>query len=508
MVNYMNYGVDKFRRPNFFSGLMAGHQFWNDIQDYHFHKEQMYNRLFHGYGIVPDIGEELKITPIKKSGNLTIIIGTGLAIDGLGRSLFLYETQAKIIDYKKFKLPDTVYLVIHYKEVLEDFYQSIENPDYKGYKKKVETAVVEVTTDLPDNVINLEIGRIHLDDEETGEIKEINIPVDFSNPDKNEIDTRFVSWIKTARPSLSPYLRRSIADTLESTKETAIIVNDITKLKGMRDMQTIALTGKMLVECGEVEADDIIHIFYPIYDINSFIALEMLEYERVEEKRIYSSNLSFNDYRNSLFEMGELIKYYDGRLETLDKIIKCNDLMIKSLRNLIDSKKITLEDISYMSAPMPRVLIVEDKRYALVDFLDFNDPETKPRSNFELTDMKDFTSTRSDFSYPDGVQIIDTIQRYIHGRVSFDARNLVRRKELLMIRRTDIYHGNYEIKVFIDDTYVQDLIIDGFDTSARWRNLSVVFREDLIKNSTVRISFELSDTGRDNFGTIWLFQRL
>jgi hypothetical protein len=487
---------------------MAGHQFWNDIQDYHFHKEQLYNRLFHGYGIVPGVNEELKITPIKKSGNLTVIIGTGLAIDGLGRSLFLYETQARIIDYKNFKLPTTVYFIIHYKEVLEDFYQSIESPDYKGYKKKVETAVVEVTTELPDNVVNFEIGRILLDDEETGEIKEINIPADYSNPGKNEIDIRFVSWIKTARPSLSPYLRKTIVDTLETTKETAIIVNETTKLKGMRDMQTIALTGKMLVECGDVEVDDIVHIFYPIYDINSFIVLEMLEYERVEEKRVYSSNASFNDYRNSLFEMGELIKYYDGRLETLDKVIKCNESMIKNLRNLIVSKKITLEDISYMSSPMPRVLIVEDKRYALVDFLDFNDPETKQRSNFELSDMKDYTSTRSDFTYPDGVDIVDTIQRYIHGRVSFDARNLIRRKELLLIRRSDIYNGDYSVKVFIDDTFVQDLIIDGFDTVNRWRNLSVVFREDLVKSSTVRISFELSDTGRDNFGTIWLFQRL
>lgn len=504
----MNYRVDKFKRANFFTGVMAGYQFWNDIQDYHFQKEQMYNRLFHGYGIVPGINEELKITPIKKGGNLTIIIGTGLALDGLGRSLFVYDAQAKIIDYKKFKLPVTVYFTIHYSEVLEDFYQSAENPDYQGYKKKIETAIIEISPEEPDNVVNLEIGRIRLDDENTGEIKEISLPADYTDPGINEIDTRFVSWSKTARPSLSPYLRKYIIESLERTKETAIIVNETTKLKGMRDMQTIALTAKMLVQCGEIEVDDIIHIFYPIYDINNYIVLEMLEYERVEEKRPFSSRDSFNEYRNRLFEMGELIKYYDGRLETLDKVIKCNEAMIHSLRNIIVSRKITLEDISYMSAPMPRVLIVNDRRYALMDFIDFNDPESKERCEFELTDMKDFTSTRSDFSYPDGVQVTDTVQRYIFGRISFNARNLIRRKELMMIRRTDIFHGNYSVKVFLDDTFVQDLSIDGVDNVNRWRNLSVIFKEDLIKDSKVRISFELSDIGRDNFGTVWLYQLL
>jgi hypothetical protein len=45
--------IKPFRRANFFNGLSASPQFWNEIQDYHFEKEQFYNRYYHGPGIIP-----------------------------------------------------------------------------------------------------------------------------------------------------------------------------------------------------------------------------------------------------------------------------------------------------------------------------------------------------------------------------------------------------------------------------------------------------------------------
>lgn len=504
----MDFKIDQFKRANFFTGILANSQYWNDIQDYHFKKEQLYNRLFHGSGIVPGIMEELKITPVKKGGNLTILVGSGLAVDGLGRSLFAYDTQAKTIDYKKFKLPATVYVSIKYNESMEDYYQSVENPDFQGYKKRIENVAIETSSEAPDNIINIEIARIFLDDYEQGEIKDIKIPVDFNNPRSNEVDTRFVHWLKTARHNLSPYLRRYIVDVLDKTKDAAIIVNETTLLPGVRDLQTIALTGKMLVQCGDIDVHDIIHVFYPIYDINNHIIQEMLEYERVKEKRIFSSKDSFNDYRNNLFEMGELIKYYDGKLETLDNIIKKNEAMVQSLKNIIVSRKITYEDIALMSSDMPKILMVDDRRYTMVDYLDFNDPGTKERCSFEVVNTNDFTTTRSDYIYPDEVAVVDTVQRYVSGRVSFYINSIIRRKELLLIRRMDIFHGDYSVKVYINDVFYKDLYIDGFDTVNRWRNLSILFDEKTILEPTVKISFELGDSGRDNFGTIWFYQRL
>ena len=50
-----------FKRANFFPGLQVGPNYWNRIEDYHFEKEKLYNRLFHGFGIVPNFMDSLHV---------------------------------------------------------------------------------------------------------------------------------------------------------------------------------------------------------------------------------------------------------------------------------------------------------------------------------------------------------------------------------------------------------------------------------------------------------------
>lgn len=500
--------IELFKRPNFFTGLMASSQFWNEMQDYHYKKEQFYNIIFHGHGIVPGIMEELKVSAVKKGGNLKIIIGAGFVLDKMGRGLFLYEPQAKIIDYKKYNLPATIYVIVHYNELLDDFYQNEENPEYQGYQKKVETAIVEVTSKVPDNIENIEIARINLEEDENGEIKEISEPEDITSPQANEIDTRFVIYTSRARKGCSPYLRNYLIDVLNNTKDAAAIANDTINLHGLRELQTIALTAKMLVMCGNVDFDDIINILYPFFDINNHIIQEMLDYERVEQKRPFSTKESFNNYRTYVHEMGDTIKYYDNKLETVDQLLKSLENIIGSLKNIIVSKKTTFDDISFISYDLPRILIVEDVRYTLVDFLDFNDLETEERNEFKIENTKDYTSSKQAFLYPDDIEVRDTVKRYIAGEVSFTVRNLIKRKELIMIRRTDIFHGNYQVDVFANDESIGQLVVDGYDTKNRWRNLHINIDDYLINDSSLKITFKMGDNGRDNFGKIWFYQKI
>ncbi len=497
-----------FKRGNFFTGLMATPQFWNDIQDYHLNKECLYNQIFHGQGIVPGIMEELKVSPLKKGGNLTVVIGSGFAVDKMGRSLFLYEPQARVIDYKKFKLPTIIYVVIHYNEVLDDFYQSKENPEYQGYQKKTETASVDITAKTPDNISNIELARIYLEEDENGEIKNITQPEDIVNPKANEIDTRFVNWLSSVRRGVSPYLKKYLVDVLDDTKNTASIANDAVGLPGLRELQTVALTAKMLVQCGNVAFDDILNILYPLYDINNHIIQEMLDYERTEEKRIFSTKDSFNDYRTKVHEMGDLIKYFDNKLETMDQVLRCQKDILDNIRRIIVFKKITFDDIALISYDLPRVLVVGDERYTLVEFLDFNDYETEKAHDFTKENVKDYTSSKQAFTYPDLTEVKDTVKRYTFGKISFTIRNLVKKRELLMIRRSDIFHGNYKVEVELNDEPVKKLIIDGYDSKNRWRNLSLIFEDSLIKNSIVKISFKMGEEGRDNFGKVWFYQKL
>ena len=109
--------VEFFKRANFFPGLKATPSFWNEIEDYHFRKESLYNSLYHGFGIVPDYLESMHVQADKtKGGLITLIVGSGMAFDGLGRPLFLYEPQALVLDPKKFKLPCTIYITASYDE--------------------------------------------------------------------------------------------------------------------------------------------------------------------------------------------------------------------------------------------------------------------------------------------------------------------------------------------------------------------------------------------------------
>ena len=52
---------ETYKRANFFPGLKATPLFWNEMEDYHFAKEVLYNSLFHGYGIVPDYQQSLHV---------------------------------------------------------------------------------------------------------------------------------------------------------------------------------------------------------------------------------------------------------------------------------------------------------------------------------------------------------------------------------------------------------------------------------------------------------------
>ena len=104
-----------YKRANFFPGLKATPSFWNEMEDYHFKKENLYNRLFHGFGVVPDYMQSLHVQAEKtKGGLITLLVETGLAIDGLGRSVFLYKPEALVLDPKKYTLPCTVYVAVSY----------------------------------------------------------------------------------------------------------------------------------------------------------------------------------------------------------------------------------------------------------------------------------------------------------------------------------------------------------------------------------------------------------
>jgi hypothetical protein len=264
----------------------------------------------------------------------------------------------------------------------------------------------------------------------------------------------------------------------------------------------------MLVQVGSVAYDEIINILYPFYDTNEHIIQEMYDYEREKETRTFSEKQSFGDYRTQVYELGELIKYYDFRLETMDRVIKLLSRILESIRNIIIARRISFEDLTYLSYELPRVLVVGEDRYTQVAVLDFNNFDTEKAFKLNAEGAQDYSSNKQVFTYPDGVEVSDTVKRYVGGSISFDIRNLIRKRELLMIRRTDVFHGDYQVAVSFNDEETRNMTIDGHDTVNRWRNLYVRFEEEHVQGSEARIKMKMEEDGRDNFGTIWFYQKV
>jgi hypothetical protein len=404
---------------------------------------------------------QLKVSALKGAGSVfTLIVESGAAIDAAGRALFLYEPQALTLDCKKYKLPSTVFVVIKYNEVLEDYFQNQDNTDFQGYKKKTESAKVEITQqfDPTENVI--ELVRIHLKEDSKGDIKEIRQAESFSDPGDNSLDFRYLHWSSAAKKGLSPYLQEFLVKLLEQTRTVAMISHDAVHLQGLRELQTISLTAKMLVQCGDVSFNDIVNIVYPLYDLNNQILQEILEYEREENARSFSLKDTFGDMQTAVYEMGDIIKYFDYSYEHLDSLLKTHRRVIEGLRTLFITKQMTAQDLALMSKELPRVLMLGAERFTLVDFIDLRDQESVEAHKLDFHNSKDVSTANLVHTYPDGATVRDAVKSFVGGAAVFQLKNVIRHRKLLIIRRTDVVNGNYSVDVKLSENYSKKLLVD------------------------------------------------
>lgn len=502
--------VGPFLRANFFSGLVATPKFWNEIQEYLFGKENLYNRLFHGVGVVPGVLGQFAVKPISGTGsNLAVVIDSGVALDGNGRGIFLYEPQALTIDHRKFKLPCTVYFSAKYKEVMEDYYQNEENPDYQGYRKRLETAALEVTRVCPDNHESLELARVTIREDANGQVVPIREASGFSEPGEDAIDPRFVPWVVVAKQGLSPYFKEYFVDVLERTRTVAQMAHDALALNGFRELQVMAMTSKMLVQCGDIRMENVVHIMHPLFDVDNQILQEILEYERLENKHLYSTKESFGAVKTAVFEMGDYIKAFDGGYGTLDEIVRRQQTFLAGVGSMFVAKQMTLADLAIVSYEPPRILMLGNERYTVVDVIDLRDEASVENHSLRFSGNRDVSTSSVSLVYPDGELVRDTVKHYVGGSVSFMLRNIIKRRKLVLLRRTDIGAGGYTITVRLDQNSRDRILsIDAPDSRARWRNCVIEFGEEEILRNDPTVEFSIGESGRDNFGKIWVYQSL
>lgn len=500
-----------YRRVNFFPGLKATPGFWNGMEDYHFRKEILYNALFHGYGVVPNYKESLHVQATKtKGGLITLLIGPGLAFDGVGRPIFLYELEAIVLDPKKYTLPGYVYITIRYDEQMEGYYEDSQNCDLQGYQYRKETGKVEILDEIIDTDTYIELARIYLSDEDGTGITEIKNSKDFSDPGANAIDYRFIPWAMRAKRGVSTYLQSFMIDIFGYTESVANSCHEVLNLSSLRNLQTVAMTSKMILQTAGVFFDDIIHMISPLFNMDYQVIFEIAEWERNHEnsERLYTTKSGYENSRKALYELGDMVKAYKESYEEIDTILRLHKTVIEGLKSILIEKEVSNNDIMFISHKMPQVLLFNNEKYTLVDTINMSSESSIESHEVRFNNSKRPTTSNEAFYYPDGVLVHDVVKRWIGGEMKFRLKNIMKGRKTLLIRRTDMHQGNYSVDVKLNDKSVKTLVVDGVDTKNRWRNLFVLFEEGEIKEYTPVLSFDIGPQGRDNSGTIWVYQFL
>jgi len=503
--------LETFKRANFFPGLQVGPAYWNAVEDYHFSKELLYNSLFHGFGVVGGFLDSLQVQSEKtKGGLITLLVGRGVAIDGMGRPLFLYEPQVLVLDPKKFKLPATAYVVIKYEERLDDYFQNKDNPDLQGYQKRLETVKLDIVPEIREAALEIELARIQLAEEGGGGIQEVQNNSDFSDPGTNALDYRFVPYAARIKKGVSNYLLKFLVELLDYTLTVAASSHEVIPLPALRNLQTSAMTAKMIVQCAGISFEDVIHLVAPLFDFDHQILFEIGEHEREHEEvgRIYTSKNAYEIARTAMYELGDRLKSYSNSYEEIDIILKTHRAVMENVKKILIANEVSDDDIKYISYTMPHILLFGEDRYTLVDTVSLGSRESVESHKVELLDCAHPSTSNEAFYYPDGVLVHDTVKRWIGGSMQFQLRNIIRGRKTIIIRRTDIYQGNYSVEVNMEGTGSKQLDIDGSDTKQRWRNLFVMYDEGEIKDNTATVKFSIGETGRDNSASIWIYQML
>ena len=501
-----------FKRSNFFPGLRATPKFWNEMEEYHFNKERLYNTIFNGFGVVPDFLDSLLVESKQtKGGLISLVVNPGLAIDGYGRPVFLYAPQVLVLDLKKFSLPCTAYVTIRYNEVLEDFYKNVDNFDLQGFQHKKESSIIEIVSEIPDPDSFIELARIRLAEDKKGSgIRELknSDSSKFVVPSANEIDFRYVQWTSKMKKGISSFFQNFMLDIFEKTEKVATMCYTVLPLASLLSLQTLAMTSKMVIQTAGAFFDDVVSIFYPIYNVDYQLIFEIAEYERKNpEKELgYITKDSYLDAREAVFMLGDTVKTYNGTYEELNNILSLHKIVIDGLRATLSERQISTNDILLMSQDMPNVLLFNNEHYTLIDTISMGSKESMQMHDVRFVGSAYPTTSNETFTYPDGRKVNDVVKRWIGGEMRFVVRNVTKGNNMLVIRRTDVYNGNYEVDVKLNSKKYELINIEGIDTKNRWRNYHFIIDRADVVDFAPEISFDIGQKGRDNSGTIWIYQ--
>lgn len=509
---------EHFRRIHFFQGFFTTEDDWNESVRYHVEKRKLHNRYFHAPGVVPGHGDQLRVNS-RGRGDLSVEIGAGYAIDTEGNDILVPEKQIRTIDRSDFKLPQTIYLVLRYTEDQVDFRVNKRNPDYQGHARIEEGYKLEFTNSEPTSEV--EVCRVLLEKN----AKRITDARDPLNPQENEIDLRFVRHAGVAGARLTPMLMWRLAEVITEQKRVLSHLARVKKILSAGDAFHAVLTLEMLLKTAFVDHANIWDLLLTVTDLEGELVDEVdsrvPDLSAADEFRAFKKNIEIlrglvGERRRTDEGLENVITYQMKACEALTAlldVVRPEEINVQAMdgaaiTGAILEGSIAFEDIKVRSEPFGETLVVDGKEWKLVDMIDMLDSDSESAHDFAIREAKDTYRTRQKLRYPDGTVIEDKGIAHEGGWCEFRIKNLTPHQDLVMVRRMDYVHGDYQAEVHVNNQRL-DRILDckGEDRKYRWRNWPFVIPAQHISTESIHVKQVLLTADRDiNMFRFWFYQ--
>jgi len=500
--------VKSFKRINFFRGFLATEDDLNEGENYHVMKRALHNRVMHAPGVVPHFLKGMKVCQ-RGRGDLSVEVLEGYAIDGQGRDLYLKEPVIKTIDPLEFKLPQTVYVVASYVEEPTDFVTYKENPQFKGHKRITEGVRIDVIAREPDINFEVELARIFLEKD----VKAIRDALDPLNPRANEIDLRFVPKAGVAGSFLPPNMKAELLSLFSLQASLFAHLGHVLKVSAALDVLHAIITVQMMLLSGYVDFRNLFDLMQMIVELQKFMILQIdREFASLAKAKEFATfkwhieSIKF-DRKFSKELYVSLLTAQKNASEALSTMFEAAIKPKVTVKEIETPSEVVWEKIKVRSEPFSKTLTVEGRDFVLVDMLDIYDEASEKAHKFAILKERDRYRSRLKQKYPDGTEVEDVGVHFEGGYCTFEIQGVEPNKDVILITRIDYVRGEYECTMEVNGKKAPNLVVEGNDLKARWRNWPYVIPAELVTEPVLRIVMTPIRQDRDvNIFTLWAYQ--
>jgi len=264
----------QMERLNYFTGFFMTDGDFKAEQTYHMEKLRLHNRGLHTPGIIPGIGQELRVEGIQDSDghfSLAVRVCPGAALDGDGQEIFLGEEQE--LQISPASNSSMIYIGIQYGEQPANHVENVADSQYSGDTRWVENPLLTVKFDKPDNKYCIELARVNLEKNATAIVN----PQDPAAPGLDEIDRRSVIWAGTINIQGSPpEVDAGVIAVMQNTRRSFADLARSYPVSSINDVRSAAITVEMLTRSGNLRLAQVGSILSVIAVVEEDVEQELM----------------------------------------------------------------------------------------------------------------------------------------------------------------------------------------------------------------------------------------